>query len=933
MTPEFSDQSPEWGAVEPSDGGHRLPLRLDDFVARDEEMAGVMSLLGECHMVTVTGPGGVGKSRLALEVATALASGYRDGVVFVALAGVTDPAVVAQVVASVLALAEQPGRALTETLADHLRRRQMLMVIDNCEHLAHAVAGLVEGLLPACGDLTILATSQERLGLAAERAWALEPLELPSAVLSTSEAQAAPAVRLFCQRAAAVRPGFLLTDDIAPAVVDICRTLDGLPLALELAAAWVTVLSPTDIAARLGDRFGLLTRGSRSAPARHQSLQAALDWSYRLCSEREQALLRRFSVFAGSASLDAAAEVCSGGELAHGEVLDAMTALVSRSLVVAAPAGRETRYRLLETVSHYAGARLRDANETEHVRARHGDWYAGLAESAEAGITGSDQAVWLARLEADHDNLRAALDRTIATGQAVAASRMAGALTLFWRIRGYLTEGRDYLDAALALGDTCPTALRARALWGSGFLTAMLGDTPTAVFRLEKALSLFRELDDLSGWARSLLVLANCHIFNAPLEAQPMLEQSTAMARDASDEWCLAHALALGGLSHLNQGEPAAAGPLLEEAVTVARHGGDSQGLRIGLILLGNLALRQGDHNTAEAAFSESLTITEDLGEAYGTAAARVGLGQVWLARGDQERARRFLDRGSAEARAAANPDVIAIALCLQARLAWTEGDLMTAEGLYSEALEVAAEAGCRSSPALRGLGEVASAQDDPDRAARLFQEALDLVQEPRDDSQMAAILYAMANAARREGRYDDSVSLHHQALVLRRGFGDTLGFIDSLEALGGLAACSGRRWAEYAARLLGAADALRETHGYARLPAQRRLHESDVTALRQCVDAERFEAARIEGSAMSVQQVCSYVNKVRGARGRSDTGWASLTKTERAVVALAVTGLSNPEIAKRLFIAPSTVKSHMKRVFSKVGINSRVDLAREWPG
>ncbi|HET7488920.1 MAG TPA: tetratricopeptide repeat protein [Acidimicrobiales bacterium] len=916
------------GEFSTESGPSVLPVALDSFVAREAEMAAVQALLGRSRLVTITGPAGVGKTRLAVEAAIVAGDDYDDGVVFAPLAGTCDPGLVPQSVASALSLAEQPGRVLADTVVDHLRDRRMLLVLDNCEHVVSGAARLVDTLLRSCAGLVVLATSQEPLSIAGEVVWALSALAVPG---TGGPVEASPAVRLFCDRAAAIRPGFALTADTAPAVAEICRRLDGVALAIELAAARVAVLRPAEIAARLSDRFKLLSGGSRLGPARHRSLQAALDWSHELCSAPERALLRRLSLFPAGATLDAAVEVCAGGDVPPAEVFDTMAALVAKSLVVAETSGVETRFRLLETVRLYARDRLDEAGELEDALRRHASWYTDLAESAEVHLTGRDQGSWLRRIEIEHDNVRAALEWAIGGGDAELAQRLSGALTLWWRVRGYFSEGRSYLDEALAVGPSTPDGVRAKALWGVGFLATMLGDTDQSAACLEEALSLYRRLGDRKGSARSLLLLADCRVHCDASSAMALLEESAGLAREVGDEWCLAHARALCGLALVMQGDPVAARPVLDEAVAVARRSHDDQGLRMAMAVLGQLALGQGDYDVAQQAFEEVAVVTRDLGEVYGTAVALIGLGEIALARGDYETARCTLEGGERAGRRTANPDVIVTALALRAELAQVQDDIAAARRLYDEAVAFASDSGHVCISAVRGLGELAAAEGDTRRAARLFEKALGMAEGSNNDRSVAAILFDMAELARSTATRERALTLHHKALDLRTRMGDCRGVVESLEALAGLAADAGEQRADYGARLLGAAAHLRGDRGYARSAAQHRTHEADLERLRACMGAEELDTALALGAELSVEEAVSYATKGRRGRSRPTTGLESLTRAERDVAALAAAGLSNPEIGVQLFIGTWTVKGHLKRVFAKLGVSSRVELARLW--
>lgn len=905
----------------------RLPLSVDRFVAREVEVAEVVSLLRHRPLVTVAGGAGVGKTRLALEVANAVASDFSDGVVFVPLASIGRPGGVPQALADALGLDAQldPATAVT----DHLRPARLLVVLDNCEHLGAEVAGTAAALLAACPHLGILATSQVPLAAAGETVWTLGPLVVPAAGAGAAEVEAAPAVQLFCERAAAAHARFALTPEVAPAVAEICRRLDGVPLALELAAPWVRALAPEEIAAHLADRFALLSRGNRAAAARHQSLRAALDWSYELCSATEQAVLRRLAAFAGGATLPALRDVCSDARTDAGTVAGALPSLVARSLVSVDTSGSEPRYRMLETVRHYAADRLREAGEEATVRERHARWCLGLAEAAEPQLTGADQRVWLARLHAEHENLRAALDWTIADDQDQTALRLAGALALFWRMRGHFDEGRRYLDAALVAARWAPDEARAKADWGLGLALTMLGDHARAVPVLHEALYHYRQLGDTAGQARALLVLANCAIFTAPANALPLLERSVALAREAGDEWCAAHALAMGGLAHVNRGEPSAARPLVTEAVGAARRAGDAQGLRIGLALLGRVARRQGDYAAAEAALEESLALTRELGEHYGVAVATIDLGAVALARGDHEQAGRMLAEAEASARSSGSSGLQIETLVLQGRLAQAEGDADRARRLFEAAVDAGARAGYRCALSSRGLGEVAAAGGDEAGATRFLEEALALARDSVDPAEEAAATHALAELARARGDHLRAATLHHSALRLRREVGDRHGLVDSVEALGGLAAGTSRRRGAQAARLLGAAERLRHEHGWARTATQRRRYEADVAALRRLHGADAVDAMLARGATLTLTKAASAAARVGRTSARPTTGPASLTAAERKVAALAARGLSNGEIAEQLFMSVGAAKGHLRRIFAKLGITSRVQLVR----
>jgi predicted ATPase/class 3 adenylate cyclase len=510
---------------------HNLPIQLTRFVGRERELAAVQQLLLAERLVTLTGAGGVGKTRLALRLAAELLDGFADGVWLADLAPLADPMLVPQAVASALAVREQPERPLVQTLQDVLRPKHLLLLLDNCEHLVAACAALAEALLRACPELRILATSREALGIAGEATWRVPPLASPDPerLPSLESLVQYEAVRLLLDRAELAAPSFTITQQNAAAVAQVCQQLDGVPLALELAAARIKVLSVEQLAARLSDRFRLLTGGSRSALPRQQTLRALVDWSYDLLTEPEQVLFRRLAVFAGGCTLDAAEGVCAGDGIEPGEVLEHLARLVDKSLVIADPSpASELRYRLPETIRQYSAEKLGEAGEGATLRGRHRDWWLALAERTGPGALDPQRLAWLER---EYDNLRAALRWSIDSGQAEPGLRLAAGLCDFWYARGYFSEGCAWLAELLALPATTAATARARALEWAGRLAYLQGD----------------ELDR-QRIATSLVALGHGALRRGDaLRAQLLFNESLGLARDAGDH--LAMVLCLEGLA------------------------------------------------------------------------------------------------------------------------------------------------------------------------------------------------------------------------------------------------------------------------------------------------------------------------------------------------------------------------------------------------
>jgi predicted ATPase/transcriptional regulator with XRE-family HTH domain len=635
--------------VSPAAPQHNLPLQVDSFVGRQQAQQEVQALLDRSPLVTLTGTGGVGKTRLALAVAAAAVDSYPDGVWLVELAPLADPSLVAQAVATVLGVREEPGRPLLATLTDHVQPRALLLVLDNCEHLIGVCAELAVALLRQCPGLRLLATSREALAVAGETQYRVPALAVPDlAHLPHPEhLSAVEAVDLFMQRAQARHPDFALTSHNAPVVAQICARLDGLPLAIELAAARAGSLPLEAIAARLDDRLQLLTGGSRTALPRHQTLRAAMEWSHDLLSAPEQTLLRRLAVFSGGWSLGAAETVCAGTRLASWEVLDLLAGLVNKSLVLLEERGGEARYRLLETVRHYGQERLEAAGEAAAVREDHLAWCLALAEEAQPQLRGPQQGLWLARLEADHDNLREALGWSLREGgDATLSLRLAGALWRFWYTRGYLGEGQGWLARALA-ADQGPPAARATALNGAAALAIAQGEHGPAATMYEEALALWRALGDTRGVAESLGNLGNVMVHQGEYgRAAALHEEALALFRSLGHEEGIAQNLANLGAEAYMQGEYGRAAVLHEEALSLRRAMGDAAGIANSLNYLGLVAYMQCEYGRAAALYREALGLRYTLGDRRGIAAGLIGLGLVAYMQGEYGRAAALCEEG-----------------------------------------------------------------------------------------------------------------------------------------------------------------------------------------------------------------------------------------------------------------------------------------------
>ncbi len=626
-------------------------------MGRDHEIAEVKRQLSTQRLLTLTGPGGAGKTRLALQVAAGLLAEFEDGVWFAELASLADPVFVPQALASIVGVSEQPGRALIGALTDHFLHLHSLVLLDNCEHLIGACAQLADTLLKACPDLWILATSREILDIPGEAVFVVPPLSLPKPQPRRNPASgpdAVPAydgseaVRLFVERAAIVSPSFELTADNGIWVAEICHRLDGMPLAIELAAARVRALSVQQIAGYLDDRFHLLTGGSRTAPPRHQTLAAALDWSYALLSEVEQKVLHRLSVFAGGWMLEAAEAVCAGDGVEAAEVLDALSHLIDKSLVVADRHDDEIRYHLLETIRQYGREKLVQAGEGDGIRDKHLSYYLQWAEKAREYLGRPEQFAWINRFEAEHDNIRAALEWSLVRGDgALEVMRLTSATSDFWQLRGYLTEGRMWLSAALAhKGAQQSTLTRAQALYHTSMLAFYQSDYAVVRTLAEQSLAISRDLGAAGRWgvANALEMLAEVATETGDYSAAPALyEQALAIFKELEDWAGVAVVLKMLGWGAMRTGDYEQAQSRFEQALVACRQSGDLHQIISALAGLGELAIRRGQYDRAGDLLRESLESSRRSGEKWSIAIALGSLGWAALLQGDFKEMRRLL--------------------------------------------------------------------------------------------------------------------------------------------------------------------------------------------------------------------------------------------------------------------------------------------------
>ena len=857
---------------------YNLPAHLTPLIGREQEVAAACTLLRrpEVRLVTLSGTGGIGKTRLGLQIATELVNDFADGVCFVPLAPLSDPELVVPTIAQMFEIKEAGDWPLLERLQAHLQEKQLLLLLDNFEQILSAAPKLTE-LLANCPQLKILVTSRAVLHVQGEHEFPVPPLAVPNLVHLPEDESLShyAAVALFLQRVQAIKPDFQLTKANARAIAEICARLDGLPLAIELAAARIKLLPPQMLLIRLEHRLQVLTSGAQNMPARQQTLRNTIQWSYDLLSAEEQRLFRWLSVFVGGCTLEAAEAVCSALSESDGatRVLDGVASLLDKSLLhQTEQEGGEPHLTMLETVREYGLEALAANGEMEAGRRAHAAYYLAFAEEAEPQFLGPKQVTWFERLEREHDNLRAAMQWWLEQGQTgnsvELALRFGGALLWFWEGHGHWSEGQNFLEQALARSEGVVASVRFKVLYALGLLVNLQGDSDRAEALAEEGLALCRELGDTRGIAASLRRLGQ--VF--------------------SDKGNLVRACAL-----------------YEEALRLSREVGDKDGISSALFQLAFDASYQGEYAKAHALLEESLAIARELGDTRGISYVLYNLAQVLFdSRGDPAAVRSLLEEGLAVARKVGHKQMIAGSICLSGRLALQQGDVATARMLGEESVALYREMGDPWSIVQANLllAQVAASQGDHVAAHALYEECLAIARKCNYQWAIAFCLEGLASmvAAQEPG-------------------GPSLG---------------DARWA---ARLWGAAESLREAIGIPMPPVYRADYERSVASARTRLGERIFAAAWTEGRLMTPEQALAAETRVMkpssgepaaAPPAKSPLTYPDgLTAREVEVLRLVAQGLTNEQVAQQLVISPRTVDTHLTSIYSKIGVSSRSAATR----
>jgi predicted ATPase/DNA-binding NarL/FixJ family response regulator len=917
------DPGPGAGADEALAGEvtRTLPMPLSSFVGRERELDELRSLLRSGkRLVTLVGVGGIGKTRLALELGgSARDLGWAD-VYFVELAALADPGLVAG------ALLESVGagssRSPLAAAVEHLREANALVVLDCCEHVLGAARAAAEALVRGCPFVTVLATSRSPLDADGELVWPVPPLSLQRRA-DAGESGASDAARLFADRASHAQPRFELGEDAAGAFEAIVRRVHGIPLAIELAAARIRVLSAAEIADGLDDQLRLLGGGRRSDP-RHQTIRASLDWSHDLLTDPERRLFARLSVFSGGFDLEAATAVGAGDDIAVGRILDEIEGLVDKSLLAVERRAGATRFRMLDFVRQYAAERLAAAGEGDLLADRHRGYFRALAERADRGLWAL-AAAGRGRLDDESPNLRAAIDDGCRRrpGDALA---IAGALGLYWRVRGRLAEGVAMTEQSLAAASAEASPVRALALAKLSVLSFWLGDFARTQSAATCALEMGAATGDSRSQALALSRLGALVILGDSAAGDPMLLRAAELARAAGDQVALCDALGSLAISYFCQDDPGAMRGPLEETLRVAEAIGYEDDIRWCLWCLAHAAFSAGDLAGARAHAERALAMMpgQDRLSWYGAVEVLclidAGRGAVDAAR---ERAEAELEQSRQE-RLRLGTGMLMHALGAAALAA---GDLDQAAQWATRLYERESEVRYLAWHAQEILAAVALARGDSARATICVERLLAAAEPLRNRRAQAIAHLGLARALLLDGDDQRAEPIAHEALKVLADHGWRPAVIDALDLLADIALF--KRQYERAVRLNAAARMQRGILGLAALPPARHRAEHQLAAAGAALGAEKLASASQDGARLSLGEAVAYAQRGRGEHASAAHGWASLSPVERQVVDLASHGLNNPNIARELFISRNTVKAHLSHAYGKLGVTNRIELAR----
>jgi predicted ATPase/class 3 adenylate cyclase/TolA-binding protein len=799
---------------------NNLPVQLTSFIGREEVMLRIKNLFRQTHLLTIVGTGGGGKTRLAMQMAADLIDDFSIGVYITEFAQVSDSYQVVQTIMNSIGLKEEPGNLVENTLTEYLKDKEILIILDNCEHLISECANISEMLISKCPKLKLISTSREALNCSGEQTYILPSLSVPlsSEEYTPEKIMLYDSVRLFIERAMSVNPNFRLNRNNAPALAEICSRLDGIPLAIELAAARIKVLSVEKIHERLGDRFNLLSAGKRTALPRQQTLRALIDWSYDLLSEKEKKLWSRLSVFNGGWDLESAEDICSDESIAKGEILDLMSQLAEKSIIIYDE--ENERYRILESIKQYGEEKLIESKETDTVFSRHLQYYTDLSVTAAPQLTGNEAILWLEKLETSHSNIQSAIEWSIEKGDKESGIRLAGVTGKFWDMRGHYSAGRYLLESTLNNVKGINKSVIGQALYWSGTLAVVLGDNDKAQNIFEEYLTLSREESDKNGIAKSLTGLGNVFNNRGNFEqARSLYEESLLIRRELGDKIYIAESLNGLGTISIKHGNSEQGQKYFEECLQIYRELGKKQGISPILCNLGVVAFQQDNFDLAQKYFEESLSLCIEMGDKNVTASSLTGLGTTAHGRGNYE-------------------------------LAWK---------YYEESIVLLKEIGNKRGLAISisNLGFLSQINKNYEEAKKYFEEFLLLSRETGDKNGIAESLLRIGEMEFILGNHEIAKNLFKQCLELRIETSYNAGIAITLLNIAGVLCAEDRNSA--ALNILGAAEALFISTGKILNDTEQNLREQLVCELHEKFNEEEYMNYFEEGKNLSLEKAYQF--------------------------------------------------------------------------
>jgi len=918
---------------------HMLPAQLNTIIGRTQEIAATSTLLRCCdvRLLTLLGPGGVGKTRLGLAIAKEVATHFRDGVFFVSLAALREPQLVLPTIAQVIGVEEVVDSPLTERLWDYLSNKQLLLVLDNFEHVLAAGFQIAE-LLAAAPDVKVLVTSREILHLYGEHEFEVLPLALPQLPQQTQNIPSSAAMTLFVQRAQTTKPSFILSLENARAVAEICIQLDGLPLAIELAAARIKLTTAQDILTRLQSRLNFLTGGPRNLPLRQQTLRNTLDWSYHLLNEEEQHFFRRLGVLVGSWTL-AAAEAIGTRTGDVTSALTLLTSLVDKSFVrVIADSNGETRFTLLETLREYALDCLAKSEDEEvATRRQHAQFYLRLVEEGEQYLFRREQRYWLERLDQEVVNMWAAMRWILAHKEVVLGLRFAGALIGYLNFRSSLGEGRNWFEEVLAIDEAVQLkAMRVKVLYGAGVIASMHSELPLAYLRLHECSKLASEIDSEREQALALGMLATLELQQGHYAtARNYVDAGYQIVKDTENAWLRGILHSIYGKVESKQSRFIEAQVRFRVSLMVLREVGDLRNEADVFTHLGSIMRQQGKLKTAHFFYTKSLALLQMVGDSWSQAACLNGMGDILRLQGEYAEAQAQFEACLALAVQLGNKQEKATALAGLGQIALYRSDIQQASRYLKESLHLTKEIAYTPGMVLLflALGDLERSRGNSLIAAEAYyKQCLMLTRTMNDRVNMTSALFGLGEVARLQQDTIQACTLLKQSLQLSWEINDRLGLATSLETFAWF--CQQIGLPERAAQFLGTTEALRDSLQIPLAPTLRIEHERVVTALQDALGEIAFNESWSYGRSMTLKLALSMVARIPIPTEPTSSPEkhiypAELTAREIDVLRLVAAGLPDARIAEQLVISPRTVNTHLRSIYAKISVSSRSAATR----